>query len=138
SPRRAPPCPSSSYAYHELAEVLAREEPDEAARRILKSRDHFLTVTHPVRAQPLAHVLGEGGEAMIVIENDEPLNPDPPAQHRRQQRRRAIDTGGQLLEVVPGDETAERHTGPDVEQRRHGVEHLAPHVLEIYIDPLRT
>src|SRR5215472_8963398 len=103
-----------SHPHHQLAEVLAGEKPDEAAGRLLEARDDLLAVADASGAQPLAHVPGEGGKTMVVVEDDEALDLDAPAQHRREQRRCAIDACGELVEVVPGDQPAERHAGADV------------------------
>src|SRR5215472_6587820 len=127
-----------SDAHHQLAEVLTGEEPHEAAGCVLQSSDDLFPVTDAARAQPLAHLLREGGKAMVVVEDDETLDLDAPAQHRREQRRRAIDARRELLEVVPGDEPAERHTCADVEERHDGVQHLPAHALEVDVDPLRA
>src|SRR5437660_6994549 len=50
--------------------------------------------------------------------------------------RRAVAPLGELVEVVPGDEAAQRHPRPDVEQRQHRAENRATDILEIHIDTL--
>src|SRR6201998_4520563 len=132
--RSATPPPSDPH--HELAEVLAREEPDQPSGCLLQPRDDLLPVTDASRAQPLAHVLEESGKAVVVVEDDETLDPDAPAQHRRKQRWRAIDARRELVEVVPGDEPAERHTGADVEERHGGDKHPPPHAPQTKGAPL--
>src|ERR1700739_2942020 len=132
--RSATPPPSDPH--HELAEVLAREERDPPSGGLLQPRDDLLPVTDASRAQPLAHVLEESGKALVVVEDDETLDLDAPAQHRREQRWRAIDARRELVEVVPGDEPAERHAGADVEERQAGVHPPPPPALEVDADPL--
>ena len=57
-------------------------------------------------------------------------------QHRCQEQRRAVDALGQLGEVVPGDQAAQRYARIHVQQRQHRGEHRAADVLEIHVDPL--
>src|SRR2546423_15515776 len=73
-----------------------------------------------------------------MIEDDDSLHLHPLAQHRRQQLRGAVDPFGKLLEVVPGDEAAQRHPRSDIEQRQHGAENRATDALEVHIDALRA
>src|SRR5580658_1134210 len=129
---------SLRHAHHELAEILPREQSHEPARRVLESLDQLLAIADAAGAQPRAHVALKGREAPVVIEDDESLDADAPAQHGGEQHRRAIDARGQLLEVVPGDESAQRHARADVEERCDGVQHRAADVLEVHIDPLGT
>src|ERR1700746_1810707 len=89
--------PPPSDPHHELAEVLAREQPDQPAGCLLQPRDDLLPVTDASRAQPLAHVLEESGKALGVVEDAETLDLDAPAQHRREQRRCAIDARRALV-----------------------------------------
>src|SRR5215470_8595583 len=105
--RSATPPPLDPH--HQLAEVLAREESDEATGRLLETGDDLLPVPDASGAQPFAHVPGESAEAVVVVEDDETLDLDAPAQHRGDQCRCAIDARRKLVEVVPGDEPAERH-----------------------------
>src|SRR6516225_9988612 len=100
---------SSRHAYDELAEVLAAQQPDEAAGSALEPFDHFLTLLHASLAQPARHVLEEGGKAPVVVEDDETLDLQAPAQHGVEKRRRVVDARRQLLEVVPGNQAAQRH-----------------------------
>src|SRR2546430_5077253 len=73
-----------------------------------------------------------------MIKDDESLDLPPLAQHRRQQLWGAVEPFGKLLEVVPGDEAAQRPPRPDIEQRQHRPENRATDILEIHVDALRA
>src|SRR5579872_3233531 len=124
--------------YDAFPEILALEESYQAPWRVFEPLDHVLTVFDPPFAQPAAHVLLEGAHARIVVEDDESLDLHPLAEHHRKQLRRAVDTLRELLQVVPGDQAAQRDPRVHVEQRHHRREHGSTHTLEIDVDALRA
>src|SRR5579864_3315023 len=124
--------------HDQLAEVRAVQQAHEPARCVLESFDHLFAIPDAPGLEPAAHVLDEGRVAVVVIEDDESLDPDAPAQHAAEERRRPIDPRRQLLQVVPADQAAQWHPRCDIEERCDRIEDRPADALEVDVDSFRA
>src|SRR5262245_66525966 len=82
-----------------LAEVLALEQPDQLARRVLEPVGDVLAVLDPALLQPGAHVLEELREPGREVPDDEHPEGEEIDEGRRQVRRTPVRLGMGLVVV---------------------------------------
>ncbi|MDT4862636.1 hypothetical protein FQZ97_973010 [compost metagenome] len=73
-----------------------------------------------------------------MVEDDEALHAHALLQDGGQQVRQVVVAGRAPLLVVVRDESAHGHARAEVQQRQHGPQHRATHVLEVHVDAARA
>src|SRR5438874_13544997 len=116
-----------------FAEILAAQQADEGLGRIAQSLDHAFPVLEPPLPQPLLEILARGRVARGMIRNDETLQ-----LHAVYQEGPDVFQAVGLGQVVLRNESAQRDARGAVQAPQHGVEDLAPDVLEMDVDADRT
>src|SRR5580658_1924846 len=116
-----------------LAEVLAAQDADECSRRLREAVRNVLAVANLA----LLHPRGKGEDGSGIFLRPFPDEKEPMKRGRRQ-RAEDRERSHWLLFVVLRDESANRNARAGVQEGRHGLEHLASHVLEVDVDALRT
>src|SRR5467141_2656244 len=116
-----------------LAQILAAQQADEGLGRIAQSLDHAFPVLEPSLPQPLLEILVRGRVARGMIRNDETLQ-----LHSVDQEGPDVFQAVGLAQVVSRNKPAQGDAGKRVQAPQHGVEDLAPDVLEIDVDALRS
>src|SRR6185437_340546 len=120
---------SSADLHHLLAEILALQEADEGARRVLDAVGHGLAVFDLAPAQILAEPLQRLGPAVHVVGDDEALQFDAHAD-RHHQRLHPMGIG----RVILRDHAAERDARERIAARQHEIEDRPADILEIDVD----
>src|SRR5262249_44710769 len=120
-------------AHQQLAEILALEETEECARRLLQSVDDVLAILDASCTHPFADVAQEVALLGGKVRYDEAAQQEALAQHREH-----VGTGHRGGGAGLREEAADRNAGEVVGQRPHRVLHGTADILEIDVDAVRT
>ena len=113
-----------------LAEILAAQQADEGARRLVDALDDVLAVLELAAPDPLAHLAARRAVALGEVGDDEALRPHPLADEGAEQARADRRRGG----VVLRDRAAQRDAAEEVDVAQHGVGDLAADIVEIDVE----
>lgn len=115
-----------------LPDVAAGEEADEGGWSALQPFRDVLQIDNLPLSDVLGHPVLKFPVLVVMIEDDESLQPDPLGNQVKQ----IVDALG-LLQVVLGDHPAHRDAPIQSHVRENGVEHRPADVLEVDVDALR-
>src|SRR6185437_5714613 len=125
---------SPSRDFHQLlAEVLALQQADQRARRVVQAFDDRFAVLEPSLGNVSREARQRLAVAILPVEHDHSLHPDAVHEHRAQPL-----VAVRLLRAVLGDQAAEDDARVAVHQPERGIEHCAADILEIDVDAVRT
>src|SRR5215470_3053316 len=117
----------------QLAEILATQQSDEGARRVLKTLDNILLVLEAAAAHPFTHLAERRTILGVEVKDDEATHRHAAPDKQAEQPRSKLGAGG----IVLRDRAAQRHPRPEVEVEEDSITDGATDVVEIDIDTVR-